>query len=175
MKFSNPNPFVVSKFCNEILIKSTSLDDIPAWAILELAETKLLNGDSYQVAEMISAVRERLRTLDDHDLDQPKGLEIWTLEERDRIELFYESEQERELRLYAEHFKKPLSSLTISKKLVRSPCPCDCPVEADSMEDAVVQWADDCRETEEGVGLSDVQVHIVREAYRRGKKENERC
>jgi len=39
-------------------------------------------------------------------------------------------------------------------------------------KDELVQWANKYRETHEGVGLSDVGVHIVREVYRRAKEEN---
>jgi len=37
-------------------------------------------------------------------------------------------------------------------------------------EEELVQWADEYRETHEGVGLSDVGVYIVREVYRRAKE-----
>ena len=38
-------------------------------------------------------------------------------------------------------------------------------------EEEVLNWADEYRQTHEGIGLSDVGVHIVREVYRRAKEE----
>lgn len=40
-------------------------------------------------------------------------------------------------------------------------------------EEEVLNWADEYRQTHEGIGLSDVGVHIVREVYRRAKEEND--
>ena len=40
-------------------------------------------------------------------------------------------------------------------------------------EQEVLNWAEEYRQTHEGIGLSDVWVHIVREVYRLAKEEND--
>jgi len=40
-------------------------------------------------------------------------------------------------------------------------------------EEKILQWADEYRQTHEGIGLSDVGIHIVREVYRLAKEEND--
>jgi hypothetical protein len=67
------NTYLVSPACREI-VGITSYDDLPVWAILEMAEARLLNVECVEenkaIVGMISAVRARLSKLSDEDTAQ---------------------------------------------------------------------------------------------------------